>query len=121
MAFVKKGERDAKPDWVALSNWGIFGCDKASAPSDLHFHDCDEYWLIIQGKAVVRCDDEDQVMEVGDLLCAKMGEQHQIVEVLSDEPFRGVYLEGPMRGKMRGGHLHAGKHPLPTADEIAAT
>ena len=118
MAFVKAHQRAEKPGWVDLSAWGLFSVPADAAPTDLHFHDCDEYWFITAGKALVRCGDEEQEMEPGDLLCARMGELHQTVKVLSQEPFCGVYVEGPLRGKKRRGHLHPGKDAFPTPEEI---
>ena len=118
MAFVKRGHREDKPDWVDMSAWGVFSLDAPDAPGDLHFHDCDEYWLITDGSALVLCGDEETVMGPGDLMCAKMGELHHVVEVYGDEAFRGVYLEGVLRGQKRTGHLHPGTHDLPTPREM---
>jgi len=120
MAFVRAGTTHLKPDWVPLSAWGIFSMRKEDAPGDLHFHDCDEYWLITNGKARVRCGDEEAIMQRGDLLCAEMGTLHHTIEVL-EEPFEGVYLEMELRGKKRTGHLHPGVHELPTPEEMAGS
>jgi mannose-6-phosphate isomerase-like protein (cupin superfamily) len=119
MGLVKAGAKHLKPDWVPVSAWGVFSMRREDAPGDLHFHDCDEYWLITGGKARVRSGDEEAIMERGDLVCTEMGALHHTIEVLSDEPFEGVWMEMALRGKKRTGHLHPGVHPFPTAEEIA--
>jgi mannose-6-phosphate isomerase-like protein (cupin superfamily) len=121
MAFVKQGHREDAPPWVDMSAWGVFSVAPENAPGDLHFHDCDEYWLITDGSALVLCGDEEQVMGPGDLLCARMGELHHVVEIYGDEPFRGAYVVGPLRGQKRTGHLHPGTHDLPAPEDIDAS
>ncbi|GIX08072.1 MAG: hypothetical protein KatS3mg115_2475 [Candidatus Poribacteria bacterium] len=123
MPIIKAQEKRQREAETPLSGWGVFIVRPDQAPSDLHFHDCDEYWLIVRGRARVRCGDEEQVMERGDLLYARIGELHQVVEVLSEEPFEGVYLEAELRGQRRRGHLHPGKDALPevAADEVKRT
>jgi mannose-6-phosphate isomerase-like protein (cupin superfamily) len=121
MAFIKQGHREDKPDWVDMSAWGVFSLSAEDAPGDLHFHDADEYWFITDGSALVLCGDEETVMGPGDLMAARMGELHHVVELYGDGPFRGVYAEGPLRGQKRTGHLHPGTHDLPTPEDIEAS
>ncbi|MBM3213795.1 cupin domain-containing protein [Candidatus Poribacteria bacterium] len=119
MAFLMAQDRSTELYQARVSSWGPFAMRREDAPGDLHFHDADEYWLITGGRARVRCGDEEREMGRGDLLYAKMGELHHTIEVLSEEPFQGVYLEMALRGKKRPGHLHVGVHPLPTEQEMA--
>lgn len=118
MALVKAGAKHLKPESVPASAWGVFSMRMKDAPGDLHFHDCDEYWLITGGKARVRSGDEEAILERGDLVFTEMGAQHHTVEILV-EPFEGVYLETTLRGRKRTGHLHVPDDPLPTPEEIA--
>lgn len=111
------GERwsAARPDWSGLTAVGFFGLD-AEGRFDRHYHDCDEYWLIIEGQATVRSGGQDYLVGPGDLVCTPAGDEHDILETYSD--LRGFFLEGPLPGGGRPGHLHrdptyAAGHPVP--------
>jgi len=73
-------------------------------PTDLHYHDCDEAWIIISGKHRVLCGGEEHIVGVGDIVWTRMGEEHQLLEVL-EPPYGVVWLENELRGEKRGGHL----------------
>lgn len=71
-----------------------------------HFHDCDEWWIITRGHALITTEGEQYEVEEGHMVFTAMGEEHSIVEVYRD--LEGVWFEGPLRGQKRRGHLH---HP----------
>ncbi len=99
------------PEWCKIAG-GInaMGCstrDK-SETIELHFHDADEFWFVLQGKAQVVTDGQEYIVEQGDIVCTQMGEEHAILRVV-DAPYTQVWVECNLRGKKRRGHLHRGQ------------
>jgi len=70
---------------------------------DNHFHDCDEYWIVVDGRCVAISEDRLFLLGPGDCLATGMGHHHDIPVVI--EPVLAVYFEGTMEGKKRTGHL----------------
>jgi mannose-6-phosphate isomerase-like protein (cupin superfamily) len=93
-----------KPDWVKWSAFGV-GEVKEASKFDLHFHDADEYWLVFSGRARVLSEGNEYVIGPGDILCTRMGEEHDILDVI-EEPFKSFYIEDELKGQRRPGHLH---------------
>jgi mannose-6-phosphate isomerase-like protein (cupin superfamily) len=71
-----------------------------------HFHDCDEFYMVTEGTMIVKSEGIEYRMGKGDILATRMGDEHEILEVLEDVEF--VWLEGELRGLKRRGHLHRG-------------
>ncbi len=69
-----------------------------------HFHDCDEFVFMVAGKMLIRSEGIDYVVVPRDLLVTRMGDEHEILEILEDT--RYFWLKGPLRGQKRPGHLH---------------
>jgi mannose-6-phosphate isomerase-like protein (cupin superfamily) len=95
---------DDKPDWVTWSAFGV-GEVKDASTFDLHFHDADEYWLVFSGRARVLSEGQEYVIGPGDILCTRMGDEHDVLEII-EAPFRSFYIEDTLRGPKRPGHLH---------------
>jgi len=93
-----------KPEWLKWSNFGV-GIVHDAAGFDLHFHDADEYWLIYSGRAKVLSEGQEYEIGPGDILVTKMGEEHDILEIL-EGPLKSFWIEDELRGRMRPGHLH---------------
>ncbi len=100
---VMRGPGD-KPDWVTWSSFGV-GEVKDASKFDLHFHDADEYWLVFSGRARVLSEGKEYVIRPADILCTRMGEEHDVLEVL-EEPLKSFYFEAQLKGPRRPGHLH---------------
>lgn len=75
---------------------------------DSHYHDYDEYWIVLDGSAVVRIDEEDFVVRRGDCIATGRGHHHDIPIVHG--PFRAVYIETTLTGQKRIGHLWNHRH-----------
>jgi mannose-6-phosphate isomerase-like protein (cupin superfamily) len=88
--------------------WGLAEFKKGQMnPVELHFHDCDEFFIIIHGRMRVRTEGREYVVGPGDVVATRMGDEHEIIEVLEDT--RYFWFEAQLRGKKRHGHLHRGK------------
>jgi mannose-6-phosphate isomerase-like protein (cupin superfamily) len=70
---------------------------------DNHYHDCDEYWIIVEGRGVAVSEGEPHELGPGDCLATGMGHHHDMAQVL--EPITGVYFETTLEGRKRHGHL----------------
>jgi mannose-6-phosphate isomerase-like protein (cupin superfamily) len=111
MPIIKQKDfgTDRVPSWVKISG-GInaMGCstrDKSSPPVELHYHDAEEFWFVLKGKAKVMTEGKEYVVEPGDIVCTHKGDEHAILEIV-EEPYTQVWVECNLRGEKRSGHLH---------------
>ena len=103
---------------VPTHGFGLYSCNPGDEVHvDRHFHDCDEWWVIIRGKVRIMTEGEEHLVGPGDIVYTRMGDEHDVVEVL--EPSAWVWIPGPPRGRKRGGHLNVGRDELPTEAEKA--
>lgn len=77
---------------------------RAQGRFDRHFHDCDEYWLIYKGRAVVASEGQNYEVGPGDVVFTRAGDEHDVLEVSED--LEAYFLEDRLVGQMRVGHLH---------------
>ena len=75
---------------------------------DNHYHDCDEYWVIFDGRAIAVSERKMYILGPGDCLATGMGHHHDLVQVI--EPLKGVYCETTLGGEARPGHLWEHTH-----------
>ena len=114
MPIVKREDfgTDRAPEWCRVAG-GIVAMGSSSRELDgeveMHFHDYDEFWFVIGGKARAVTEGHEHIIEVGDIVCTHMGEEHAIPEVL-EAPYKQVWIACNMRGKGRKGHLHRGEN-----------
>lgn len=96
--------------------WGLanFKAGERSV-TELHFHDCDEFVFMVSGRMRMRSEGLEYVLEPNDVLVTRMGDEHEIIEILEDTTY--FWFEGPLRGLKRPGHLHRGTHePTPRGE-----
>jgi len=99
------------PAWVKIQG-GInaMGCstrDKGGTVEP-HFHDAEEFWFVLNGKAKVMTEGEEYIVEKGDVVCTHKGDEHAILAI-AEAPYTQVWIECNLRGKKRRGHLHRGE------------
>jgi mannose-6-phosphate isomerase-like protein (cupin superfamily) len=70
---------------------------------DRHYHDCDEYWIMLEGNGQVVVDDRHATVTTGDCLCIGMGHPHDFA--FTETEVRAVFFETTLEGRMRTGHL----------------
>ncbi|MER8511208.1 cupin domain-containing protein [Mesorhizobium sp. M0894] len=75
---------------------------------DSHYHDCDEYWVIIEGAGTVVVGPRSFAVEAGDCVAIGMGHHHDLPQLRAD--VKGAYFETTLEGKKRFGHLWEHKH-----------
>lgn len=114
MPVIRDAAASAKPEWLKRSAFGLFRVSVGNpAHLDLHYHDTDEIWYIIEGRARIMTEGVVHEVEPGDMVCTGMGDEHHVLEVYED--LLGFYLEGELEGLKRYGHLHRDEHggPVP--------
>ena len=109
--------------WGAeLGGCGLFSVTHSSAPEtkgdpvsypkhtaiDRHYHDCDEYWIVLQGQGAAVVGDRHDRMGPGDCLCIGMGHHHDFP--LVDSEVKAVFFETTLQGRKRTGHLWEHTH-----------
>ena len=85
---------------------------------DNHYHDCDEYWIIYQGRGVAASEGKLYEVGPGDCVATGMGHHHDLPIV--HEPIKAVFFETTMEGAKRPGHLWEHTHgpAEPRADRV---
>lgn len=107
-----------------LGGSGLFGVSKSENPRDvgdkvdypketnfdLHYHDCDEYWILYEGSGVAVTEGKPYRVGPGDCVATGMGFHHDFPQVT--EPVRAVYFETTLQGRKRLGHLWNHTHGI---------
>jgi mannose-6-phosphate isomerase-like protein (cupin superfamily) len=102
---------------LRLGGCGVFTATDVATPTDRgdpvpypkttnidsHYHDCDEYWIMLEGRATVVVAGEAAEVGPGDCLCIGTGRHHDMPH--APEAVRAVYFETSLTGAMRLGHL----------------
>jgi mannose-6-phosphate isomerase-like protein (cupin superfamily) len=70
---------------------------------DSHYHDCDEYWIVVAGRGTVVVGDRRMAVAAGDCVPIGMGHHHDLPTVAA--PVKAVYFETTLQGEKRIGHL----------------
>lgn len=101
---------------------GVFTVDRVEHPSDKgdpvwypketaidrHYHDCDEYWIVVEGAGTAMSEGTLYAVGPGDCLAIGMGHHHDFPLVTA--PVRAVYFETTLEGAKRPGHLWEHTH-----------
>ena len=112
--------------------WGLFRVEEIADPVergdpvtypkrtriDNHYHDCDEYYIILEGRGTVASEGRHYQVGPGDCVATSMGHHHDFP--LVSEPVTAVFFETTLGGQRRRGHLwnhtHGEAQPQPGRD-----
>ena len=75
---------------------------------DAHYHDCDEYWVVLRGVGTVVIGGRHSTVGPGDAIATGTGHHHDFPEVQA--PVDAVYFETTLEGQKRIGHLWEHTH-----------
>lgn len=89
-------------------NWGDAVPYRKLTAFDSHFHDCDEYWILFEGRGIAASEGRLYEVGPGDCVATGMGHHHDFPEVF--EPVTAVFFETTMEGRKRPGHLWIHTH-----------
>ncbi|WP_374019133.1 cupin domain-containing protein [Paenibacillus thiaminolyticus] len=90
------------PKWSEVSQYGINEL-KAGDVVELHYHDCNEYWIIVSGRGTCTTEGDTYELGPGDIVLTKRGDEHSLVVT---EDMVAVYFYGIMPEGGVAGHLH---------------
>ena len=101
------GDLERILDPVDMASIGHFTVSKAQ-PTELHYHDYDEYWYFIEGTTTVMLRTPDGASKSywigpGDLIVTPKGVEHRH---LPDDAVKGVQWVSVIEPNARRGHLH---------------
>ena len=102
------------PAWSEVSRYGVNTLQPGDSV-ELHFHDCNEFWIIIEGHGVATSEGLTYELGPGDMLLTKQGDEHSLTVT---EKMIAVYFYGVMPSAGRVGHLHK-EYDVPFADLTA--
>lgn len=71
---------------------------------DAHYHDCDEYWMILEGEGTVVVGGVHHDIGPGDCVVTGAGHHHDIPHIR--KPICSAFLETTLEHPRRRGHLH---------------
>lgn len=74
----------------------------AGASSEKHFHDCDVWWIIVNGIARVHDSGTNIDAGPGDMIFTPAGDLHKIEGITM---VTYVWMKGPLKGQKRKGQL----------------
>ena len=102
----ERWEKD-RPSWCKFSAYGLYKLAQGRKEEDYHFHDCDEYFIVTEGRAPVLLEGKEYEIAAWDCVCIPAGGMHQILTVKEDLTL--VWLYDGLKGKKREGHIPAKK------------
>ncbi|MCC6443243.1 MAG: cupin domain-containing protein [Armatimonadetes bacterium] len=79
--------------------------------TELHHHDCDEFVFMVEGRCLMRSEGILYTLEKGDVLVTRMGDEHELLEILEDTVYFWACTR--LRGRKRPGHLHRDRKEAP--------
>jgi mannose-6-phosphate isomerase-like protein (cupin superfamily) len=87
------------PDWSEVSTYGV----NTLVPGqrvEPHFHDANEFWIIISGRGTAMSEGIEYELGPGDMLLTKAGDEHSMIvhEDMVATYFYGVMLPGGRMG-----------------------
>ncbi len=109
---IKRSPIETIPADSYIQNYGV-DIYAPGASSDFHFHDCDAWWIIVEGIARVWNPDGEIQVGPADMVYTPMGESHRIEAITM---VTLVWFEGPLRGQKRKGHLYHSENEAKKAD-----
>ena len=77
---------------------------------DNHYHDCDEYSIVLEGRGTVVSEGRHYDVGPGDCVATGMGHHHDFP--LAPAPVKAVFFETTLAGQCRRGHLWNHTHGL---------
>lgn len=103
LVVVRTISPQERPSWSDVTSAGVFRVEP-NGRFDLHYHDCDEYWLVFAGRARVLVGKQAYEVSPGDIVCTPTGTEHDVVGVY--ETLEAFWFEAATPPGGRFGHLH---------------
>ena len=105
MPVIRINEQKDYPEWSDTSHYGI-NHPKKGQEVELHYHNCNEYWIIVSGRGICTTEGDTYEIGPGDMVLTKEGDEHSLVVT---EDMTAIYFYGKMAPGGKIGHLHREK------------
>ena len=106
MPIIQGKQANAPTD--EFPHWGLVHFEAGRRNiTEPHHHDCDEFVFMVAGRCLFRSEGVLYTLEKGDLLVTRMGDEHELLEIVEDTTYFWACTE--LRGERRPGHLHRGE------------
>src|SRR5690625_617888 len=99
---VKEQNIENYPSWSEINHYGINQLE-VGQKVELHYHDCNEYWIIVSGRGVCTTEGDTYEIGPGDLVLTKKGDEHSLVVT---EEMTAVYIYGVLPPGGEIGYLY---------------
>src|SRR4029450_1524688 len=86
---------ETTPDWCQIPSGGFFRLSKDGGEHDCHYHDHNELYLVVRGKAKLLNAGREWYVQARDIVCIKAGDEHDILEVYGEEDCELFWLYEP--------------------------
>ena len=102
MPIAKPRGEGSIPEWSDIIHYGVNTLEPGDTV-ELHYHDANEYWVIISGRGTCTTEGDTYEIGLGDMVLTRRGDEHALVV---HEHMVAVYLYGPLKPGGVFGHLH---------------
>jgi len=102
MPVIKRDMQNGFPCWSDVGHYGINSLKKGEVVES-HYHDANEYWIIISGTGDCRTEGDSYALGPGDIVLTRAGDEHSL-RVTKD--MVAVYFYGPVPEGTEIGHRY---------------
>jgi mannose-6-phosphate isomerase-like protein (cupin superfamily) len=102
---VKNQKIENFPNWSEINHYGINHLE-VGQEVPLHYHEANEYWIIVSGRGICTTEGDTYDIGPGDLVLTKKGDEHSLVVT---EAMTAVYIYGVLPPGGSTGYLYRTK------------
>lgn len=102
MPVIHKDDQGNYPEWSEINHYGINHL-VVGQEVELHYHNSNEYWVIISGKGICTTEGDTYEIGPGDLVLTKKGDEHSLTVT---EEMVAVYIYGVLGPDGKIGYLY---------------
>jgi quercetin dioxygenase-like cupin family protein len=99
---IQMNDQTNFPEWSEINHYGINHL-VVGQEVPLHYHDSNEYWIIISGKGICTTEGDTYEIGPGDLVLTKKGDEHSLIVT---EEMVAVYIYGKLGPNGKVGYLY---------------
>jgi mannose-6-phosphate isomerase-like protein (cupin superfamily) len=99
---VDNQKHELFPKWSEINHYGINHL-KVGQEVPLHYHVCNEYWIIVNGRGICTTEGDTYEIGPGDMVLTQQGQEHSLVVT---EEMTAVYIYGKLPPGGKIGYLY---------------
>lgn len=102
MPVIRENEQAQYPEWSEINHYGVNHLE-VGQEVELHYHDCNEYWIIVSGKGTCTTEGDTYEIGAGDMVLTKQGDEHSLIVT---EAMVAIYIYGVLPAGGKIGYLY---------------